>query len=586
MQHPLPLRFRFIAKISGSSSSLGIMCGIIGILLHDPLATQTTLAGTELAEGLSLLQHRGQDAAGIVTCGSGGRFYQVKANGMVRDIFDSAAVAGLKGWMGIGHARYPTAGSSAHAEAQPFYVNSPYGITFAHNGNIVNTPSLRQFLDVDAHRHINTDSDSELLLNILANNLQKTGKFRINEEDIFTAIGDLTRTCIGAYACVAMLAGFGLIVFRDPNGIRPAGIATRKGARGGTDYLVASESVVAQGCGFSDWEDVKAGEAIIITRNKITRRQVAEPKTFAPDIFEYVYFARPDSTIDGISVYRSRMAMGEYLAETVKTELAKAQLEIDVVIPVPDTSRVAALQCAQHLGIPYREGFVKNRYVGRTFIMPGQTQRRKNVRRKLNAMPEEFAGKTVMLVDDSIVRGTTSKEIVQMAKDVGAKKVIFASCAPPIRHSNVYGIDMPTPKELIAHGRTTEEVAQHIGADLVIFQTLPDLIASCRQFNKSIETFDCSVFTGEYVTGGVDDRYLEHIEKLRNDNAKAKKLHNTVEQAEVYEGGCSGPMNGSDSLISRTDSIMGLSNHSPKIGPTAMPSPNDTVGLHNSYYGQ
>ncbi|WVQ97243.1 amidophosphoribosyltransferase [Kwoniella sp. CBS 9459] len=562
------------------------LCGIIGILLHDPLATQTTLAGTELAEGLSLLQHRGQDAAGIVTCGSGGRFYQVKANGMVRDIFDSAAVAGLKGWMGIGHARYPTAGSSAHAEAQPFYVNSPYGITFAHNGNIVNTPSLRQFLDVDAHRHINTDSDSELLLNILANNLQKTGKFRINEEDIFTAIGDLTRTCIGAYACVAMLAGFGLIVFRDPNGIRPAGLATRKGARGGTDYLVASESVVAQGCGFSDWEDVKAGEAIIITRNKITRRQVAEPKTFAPDIFEYVYFARPDSTIDGISVYRSRMAMGEYLAETAKTELARAQIEIDVVIPVPDTSRVAALQCAQHLGIPYREGFVKNRYVGRTFIMPGQTQRRKNVRRKLNAMPEEFAGKTVMLVDDSIVRGTTSKEIVQMAKDVGAKKVIFASCAPPIRHSNVYGIDMPTPKELIAHGRTTEEVAQHIGADLVIFQTLPDLIASCRKYNPAIETFDCSVFTGEYVTGGVDDRYLEHIEKLRNDNAKAKKLHQTVEQTEVYEGGCSGPMNGSDSLISRTDSIMGLANHSPKIGPTAMPSPNDTVGLHNSYYGQ
>ncbi|OCF32785.1 amidophosphoribosyltransferase [Kwoniella heveanensis CBS 569] len=550
------------------------------------ISTILTVLKQYSAEGLSLLQHRGQDAAGIVTCGSGGRFYQVKANGMVRDIFDSAAVAGLKGWMGIGHARYPTAGSSAHAEAQPFYVNSPYGITFAHNGNIVNTPSLRQFLDVDAHRHINTDSDSELLLNILANNLQKTGKFRINEEDIFTAIGDLTRTCIGAYACVAMLAGFGLIVFRDPNGIRPAGIATRKGARGGTDYLVASESVVAQGCGFSDWEDVKAGEAIIITRNKITRRQVAEPKTFAPDIFEYVYFARPDSTIDGISVYRSRMAMGEYLAETVKTELAKAQLEIDVVIPVPDTSRVAALQCAQHLGIPYREGFVKNRYVGRTFIMPGQTQRRKNVRRKLNAMPEEFAGKTVMLVDDSIVRGTTSKEIVQMAKDVGAKKVIFASCAPPIRHSNVYGIDMPTPKELIAHGRTTEEVAQHIGADLVIFQTLPDLVASCRQYNPAIETFDCSVFTGEYVTGGVDDRYLEHIEKLRNDNAKAKKLHNTVEQAEVYEGGCSGPMNGSDSLISRTDSIMGLSNHSPKIGPTAMPSPNDTVGLHNSYYGQ
>ncbi|OWZ54806.1 amidophosphoribosyltransferase [Cryptococcus neoformans] len=553
------------------------MCGIIGLLLHDPLATQTTLAGTELAEGLSLLQHRGQDAAGVVTCGSGGRFYQVKANGMVRDVFDEAAVAGLKGWMGIGHARYPTAGSSAHAEAQPFYVNSPYGICFAHNGNIVNTPALRQFLDVDAHRHINTDSDSELLLNILANNLQKTGKFRINEEDIFTAVGDLTKACIGGYACVAMIAGFGLVVFRDPNGIRPVGIATRQGARGGLDYLVASENIVAQGLGFDDWQDVKAGEAIIITREKISHRQVAEPQVFSPDIFEYVYFARPDSTIDGISVYRSRMAMGEYLAETAKKELAKAGLTVDVVIPVPDTSRVAALQLAQHLKIPYREGFIKNRYVGRTFIMPGQTQRRKNVRRKLNAMPMEFAGKVVMLVDDSIVRGTTSKEIVQMAKDVGAKKVVFASCAPPIRYSNVYGIDMPSPEELVAHNRTTEEIAKHIGVDLVIYQTLDDLVASCKQFNPSIKQFDCSVFTGEYVTGGVDDKYLEHLMKLRNDKAKAKKIQTVVEQPEVQIS-CSGPMNGSDSL-------MGLANHSPKIGPSAMPSPNDTVGLHNSWFG-
>ncbi|UOH80038.1 amidophosphoribosyltransferase [Cryptococcus neoformans] len=559
---------------------MSTVCGIIGLLLHDPLATQTTLAGTELAEGLSLLQHRGQDAAGVVTCGSGGRFYQVKANGMVRDVFDEAAVAGLKGWMGIGHARYPTAGSSAHAEAQPFYVNSPYGICFAHNGNIVNTPALRQFLDVDAHRHINTDSDSELLLNILANNLQKTGKFRINEEDIFTAVGDLTKACIGGYACVAMIAGFGLVVFRDPNGIRPVGIATRQGARGGLDYLVASENIVAQGLGFDDWQDVKAGEAIIITREKISHRQVAEPQVFSPDIFEYVYFARPDSTIDGISVYRSRMAMGEYLAETAKKELAKAGLTVDVVIPVPDTSRVAALQLAQHLKIPYREGFIKNRYVGRTFIMPGQTQRRKNVRRKLNAMPMEFAGKVVMLVDDSIVRGTTSKEIVQMAKDVGAKKVVFASCAPPIRqvsYSNVYGIDMPSPEELVAHNRTTEEIAKHIGVDLVIYQTLDDLVASCKQFNPSIKQFDCSVFTGEYVTGGVDDKYLEHLMKLRNDKAKAKKIQTVVEQPEVQIS-CSGPMNGSDSL-------MGLANHSPKIGPSAMPSPNDTVGLHNSWFG-
>ncbi|RSH94743.1 amidophosphoribosyltransferase [Saitozyma podzolica] len=560
------------------SADKSSVCGILGLLLHDPLSTQTSAAGTELAEGLSLLQHRGQDAAGIVTCGSGGRFYQVKANGMVRDIFDAQAVAGLKGWMGVGHARYPTAGSSAQAEAQPFYVNSPYGIVFAHNGNLINTASLRQFIDAEAHRHINTDSDSELLLNIFANNLQKTGKFRINEEDIFTAISDLMKTCKGAYASIAMLAGFGLIVFRDPNGIRPCGLATRAGVRGGTDYLVASESVVGQGLGFHGWDDVKAGEAIIITRNKITRRIVGQPEVLAPDIFEYVYFARPDSTIDGISVYRSRMAMGDLLAETAKKELAKAGLNVDVVIPVPDTSRVAALQCAQHLGIPYREGFVKNRYVGRTFIMPGQSQRRKNVRRKLNAMPMEFAGKVVMLVDDSIVRGTTSKEIVQMAKDVGAKKVIFASCAPPIRFPNVYGIDMPSRHELVAHGRTQAEIAQEIGADLVIYQTLEDLVQSCRQFNPSIQEFECSVFTGKYVTGGVDERYLEHIEKLRNDNAKAKKLHGKVQEQEFLVEGCSGPMNGSDSLI-------GLSNHSPKVGPTAMPSPNDMVGLHNSWYG-
>lgn len=453
------------------------------------------------------------------------------------------------------------------------------------NGNLINTPELRQFLDADAHRHINTDSDSEVLLNILANNLQKTGKFRINEEDIFTAIGDLMAQCKGAYACVAMLAGFGLIAFRDPNGIRPAGFATRKGARGGTDYLVASESIVAQGISFDydRWEDIKAGEAIIITRDGgMSRRIVGAPAPFAPDIFEYVYFARPDSTIDGISVYRARMAMGEYLAEEAKRALDKANIKVDVVIPVPDTSRVAALQLAQHLGIPYREGFVKNRYVGRTFIMPGQSQRRKNVRRKLNAMPMEFADKTVLLVDDSIVRGTTSKEIVQMAKDVGAKKVIFASCAPPIRYSNVYGIDMPSPQELVAYDRTPEEVAKTIGADLVIYQTLPDLVESCAKFNPDIKQFDCSVFTGEYVTGGVDEKYLEHIERLRNDKAKAKKAGLNIALADDDRppvNGCNGPMNGSDSLI-------GLSNHSPKLGPQNMSPPkNDLVGLHNSRFG-
>jgi amidophosphoribosyltransferase len=394
---------------------------------------------------------------------------------------------------------------------------------------------LRRFLDADAHRHINTDSDSELLLNIFANNLQKTGKFRINEEDIFTAIKDLMVQCRGGYACVAMIAGFGIIGFRDPNGIRPLGMCWRKGnvtgaptAEHGRDWCFTSESVVSDALGYEGFEDVRPGEAVIITKNAVSRRVLKPPSTeaesyaFSPDIFEYVYFARPDSVMDGVSVYRSRMAMGDKLAEEVRRVLASRGEAIDVVIPVPDTSRVAALQLAQRLNIPYREGFVKNRYVGRTFIMPGQSTRRKNVRRKLNAMALEFAGKSVLLVDDSIVRGTTSREIIQMARDAGAKRVIMASCAPPIRFSNVYGIDMPSRHELVAHGRTEEEVAAHIQADLVIYQTLPDLIDSVRQFNPAIPRFDCSVFDGKYVTGGVDDAYLSHLEGLRSENAKIK----------------------------------------------------------------
>ncbi|KIM48798.1 hypothetical protein M413DRAFT_437973 [Hebeloma cylindrosporum] len=537
------------------------MCGILGLLLHDPSVD----AAPEICEGLSLLQHRGQDACGVITCGPKGRFYQCKANGMVRDIFDSNSITRLVGGMGVGHVRYPTAGSFNNAEAQPFYVNSPYGIVFAHNGNLINTGSLMQFMDHTAHRHINTASDSELLLNIFAYNLQQTGKFRINEEDIFTAIGGMMSQVKGAYACVAMLAGFGIIGFRDPNGIRPVGIATRKSGTG-HDYIIASESVVADAGGFVDWRDINPGEAVIITRNGISRRQIAAPNTFAPDIFEFVYFARPDSVIDGISVYRSRMAMGDALAVKVQAVLKNANIDIDVVIPVPDTSRVAALNLAQKLQLPYREGFIKNRYVGRTFIMPGQQMRKKNVRRKLNAMALEFAGKNVLLVDDSIVRGTTSKEIVQMAKDVGAKKVIVASCAPPIRYPNVYGIDMPSRKELVAHGRDNDEIAAAIGADVVIFQTLPDLIDSVRQLRPAITEFDCSVFTGQYVTGGVDEEYLQHVESLRADNNRLKALNlnfGTVEGKSDGDGshepenktGASTPVNGSD----------------------------DTVGLHNSW---
>ncbi|KAJ7157021.1 phosphoribosyltransferase-like protein [Mycena crocata] len=535
------------------------MCGVLGLLLHHP----NTDSASEICEGLSLLQHRGQDACGIVTCGPKGRFYQCKANGMVRDIFDSNSISRLIGGMGIGHVRYPTAGSFNNAEAQPFYVNSPYGIVFAHNGNLINTSSLLQYMDATAHRHINTSSDSELLLNIFANNLQQTGKFRINEEDIFTALGGM---------------------MRDPNGIRPVGMAVRKSGNG-NDYLFSSESVVADAGGFGEWQDVRPGEAVIITRAGVSRRQVAAPATFAPDIFEYVYFARPDSVLDGISVYRSRMAMGDALADEVQRVLTENNLTVDVVIPVPDTSRVAALNLAQKLKLPYREGFVKNRYVGRTFIMPGQEMRKKNVRRKLNAMALEFVGKNVLLVDDSIVRGTTSKEIVQMAKDVGAKKVIVASCAPPIRFSNVYGIDMPSRTELVAHGRDTGSIASAIGADLVIFQTLPDLIESVRQFNRDITAFDCSVFTGEYVTGDVDEKYLSHLESLRADNARGKAMGIPVEALEPpsvpYDrsNGVNGAKtNGTKSHDERgSDVTLGSDVH-----PTVNGS-DDTVGLHNSW---
>jgi len=367
---------------------------------------------------------------------------------------------------------------------------------------------------------------------------------------------------------VAMLAGFGIIAFRDPNGIRPVGMGVRKSGAG-RDYLFASESVVADACGFADWQDVNPGEAVIITRSGVSRRQVVRPATFAPDIFEFVYLARPDSVLDGISVYRSRMAMGDALADQVQKVLLENNITVDVVIPVPDTSRVAALNLAQKLQLPYREGFVKNRYVGRTFIMPGQQMRKKNVRKKLNAMALEFVDKAVLLVDDSIVRGTTSKEIVQMAKDVGAKKVIFASCSPPIRYPNVYGIDMPSRSELVAHGRNSESIAAEIGADLVIFQTLCDLEASVRQLNPSIATFDCSVFTGEYVTGGVDEEYLQHLEGLRANQVRVKA---------VVNGHSRGLVNGNSG---------GEDVHDPteqgQTSPITVNATDETVGLHNSW---
>ncbi|KAG0666605.1 amidophosphoribosyltransferase [Rhodotorula mucilaginosa] len=573
------------------------MCGILAILL----ASQNNVA-PELAEGLQLLQHRGQDACGIVTCGPKGRFYQCKGNGMVRDLLDAKSLSQLIGGMGVGHARYPTAGSSAHAEAQPFYVNSPYGIVFGHNGNLTNTDHLRYYLDHYGHRHINTSSDSELLLNLLADALQKTGKFRIDADDIFRAVRECMQNASGAYACSAMIAGYGIFGFRDPNGIRPMGWARRKSETvpGAYDYMMASESVVCDALGFSDWTDVKPGEAIIITREGLVSRQVVPQRTYAPDIFEYVYFARPDSVIDGVSVYRARMAMGDALAANAKAKLEHEGIKVDVVIPVPDTSRVAALQLAQNLGVPYREGFVKNRYVGRTFIMPGQELRRKNVRRKLNAMALEFAGKNVLIVDDSIVRGTTSKEIIQMARDAGAKKVIMASCAPPIRWPSVHGIDMPSRRELVAHERTEEQIAEYIGADLIIFQTLPDLVASCGSLNSDLKEFECSVFNGDYLTRDIDEAYLDHLEGLRNDNARiragegAKGSMTTVNG--LAAGGDKGPLqvvmesqplgdvSGGGEVAGGGDiaGVVGLTNENGSETRSHNAPPSLTVGLDNA----
>lgn len=496
------------------------MCGILGIVSSDPQAN----VAPELFEGAMFLQHRGQDAAGIVTCGSKGRFYQCKGNGMARDVFTQSRMNNLVGSMGITHLRYPTAGSSAGSEAQPFYVNSPYGICLSHNGNLVNSIELKKYLDETVHRHINTDSDSELLINMFASELDKFNKFRVNNQDLFSALTGTMKAIRGAYACIAMLAGYGIIGFRDPNGIRPLLYGERINKTTGLkDYMLASESVVLKAHGFDDFRDINPGEAVIIPKDphqKPEFRQVVEPKIFAPDIFEYVYFARPDSILDGVSVYRSRIEMGNKLAAKIQSLFSKDILnEIDVVIPVPDTSRTSALQCAVSLDLPFREGFVKNRYIGRTFIMPDQQERRSSVRRKLNAMESEFKGRNVLLVDDSIVRGTTSKEIVQMARDAGANKVYFASCAPPIRFNHIYGIDLADTKALVGFNRDVEEISKVIGADFVIYQDLEDLLDCCK--TDTIKQFEVGVFTGNYITG-VEDSYLQELEKIRAQNQRLK----------------------------------------------------------------
>ena len=497
------------------------MCGIIGIVGKNPV-------NQLLYDGLLVLQHRGQDAAGIVTC-DGNTFFMHKSNGLVKDVFQTRHMRSLIGNAGIAHVRYPTAGSSSAAEAQPFYVNSPFGIVLGHNGNLTNSEQLKSEVFRQDLRHINTTSDSEVLLNVLAHEIEKTSKSAVlNTDMVFDAVSRVHRRCKGAYAVVAMIADFGLLAFRDPNGIRPLVIG-KMDTEKGTEYIVASESVALDVLGFTLMRDVEPGEAVFIDMDgNLFSRQCADKAQLTPCIFEYVYLARPDSLIDGVSVYQTRLDMGATLAEKIKREWQ--HLDIDVVIPIPDTSRPSALQVGLALGLEYREGFIKNRYIGRTFIMPGQALRKKSVRQKLNPIGVEFAGKNVLLIDDSIVRGTTSKQIVQMARDAGARKVYFASAAPPVRFPNVYGIDMPSRDELLATGRTDEEICQEIGADALIYQDLEALEEVVFKLNPNIQDFDSSCFDGHYVTGDVDVAYLNRIEALRGDSVQTQRPPNSTTQ--------------------------------------------------------
>jgi len=494
------------------------MCGITAIVAHGAV-------NLDLYESLSVLQHRGQDAAGIATC-ENGRFYIRKGNGLVRDVFYKKHMENLPGKMGIAHARYPTAGTSSSAEAQPLYVNSPYGIALAHNGNLTNAEQLKEELFQSELRHLNTDSDTEALLNVFAHELQLNAKPAFDYEDIFTAVSALHRRCRGGYAVVAMVVGKGILAIRDPNGIRPLVYGVRKTEQG-DDYMVASESVALQAQGFELVRDIAPGEAIFFSADgEFFSKQCAKDSKLSPCIFEYVYFARPDSIIDGVSVYKSRLRMGQTLVQKILREMPDH--DIDVVIPIPDTSRSTALEVAYHLNVKYREGFIKNRYIGRTFIMPGQQERKKSVRQKLNPIELEFAGKNVLLVDDSIVRGTTSKQIVQMAREAGAKKVYMASAAPPVRYPNVYGIDMASHAEFVAHDRTVEEITKVIGADWLVYQDLDDLITAVQRGNEDIKSFDCSCFDGIYVTQDVDDNYFQRLSDMRNDAAKRVKSDEMV----------------------------------------------------------
>jgi amidophosphoribosyltransferase len=489
------------------------MCGILGVVA-------TTPVNQLLYDGLQVLQHRGQDAAGIAT-EDDGRFHMHKGSGMVRDVFRTRNMRNLTGNWGIAHCRYPTAGSAYNAaEAQPFYVNSPFGLMLAHNGNLTNADQLKRDMFLQDLRHMNTNSDSEVLLNVLAHELQAAStKYQVDAETIFKAVAGVHARVKGAYAVVAMIAGYGLLAFRDPHGIRPL-IVGRNDTPAGPEYLVASESVALDTLGFKVLRDVEPGEAVLIDRQgNFLSRQCAERTVHAPCMFEFVYLARPDSLMDGVSVYEARVKMGEFLADKIQHTMP--HLAIDAVIPIPDSSRHTAMELASRLNLPYREGFVKNRYIGRTFIMPGQAVRRKSVRQKLNAIAQEFRGKNVLLVDDSIVRGTTSQEIILMAREAGARRVYFASASPPVRFANVYGIDMPTRSELIAAFRTDEEICREIGADALIYQDLEALKQAVRAINPAITRFDCSCFDGSYITGDISAEYLHSVEQARGKPGKA-----------------------------------------------------------------
>lgn len=503
------------------------MCGIVGIVGVTPV-------NQSIYDALTVLQHRGQDAAGIITIDSN-RFRLRKANGLVKDVFEAKHMQRLQGTVGVGHVRYPTAGSSSASEAQPFYVNSPYGITLAHNGNLTNANEIREWLFEQGRRHVNTTSDSEVLLNILAQEIDLSESYPLTPVDVFSAIKKVHKIVKGAYAVSAMIIGHGMVAFRDPNGIRPLCLGKRIVAER-TEYMVASESVALDAVGFDFVRDIAPGEAIYATFDgELYTEQCSENPKLNPCIFEFVYFARPDSFIDKISVYSARLEMGKKLGEKIKREWD--DLEIDVVIPIPETSCDIALEIAQLIDKPYRQGFVKNRYVGRTFIMPGQQQRKKSVRRKLNAIRSEFKGKNVLLVDDSIVRGTTSEQIIEMARDSGAKKVYMVSAAPEVRFPNVYGIDMPSANELIAHGRDPEEISKMIGADALMFQDLDDLIIAVGMGNPSITTFETSVFSGQYVTGDIDQAYLDLIDTIRNDDAKLDREQVDLANLEMHNEG-------------------------------------------------